>query len=67
MLLDAHKALERGFIYQERKANRLFPLATSPEDPVALRQGYLDWLLTGRYTIGIGHPRRALRVGRTAP
>jgi len=67
MLLDAHKSLERSFIYQERDPNRLFPLATSPTDPVALRQGFLDWLLTGRYTIGIGHPRRALRVGRQAP
>lgn len=66
-LLDTHSSLERGFIFQEREPNRLFPLATSPTDPIALRQGYLDWLLQGRYDVGIGHPRRVLRVGRVAP
>jgi phage major head subunit gpT-like protein len=64
-LMDTNNSLERGWIFQEREANRLFPLTTNPSDPVAIRQGFLDWQLQGRWEVGMGHYRRILRVRRS--
>jgi phage major head subunit gpT-like protein len=63
-LLDTHNSLERAWVFQEREPNRLFPLTTNPTDPIAIRHGYLDWQLQGRWEIGMGHYRRILRVTR---
>jgi len=63
-LIDANNSLERSWVFQEREPNRLFPLTTNPTDPVAIRNGYLDWQLQGRWEIGMGHYRRILRVTR---
>ena len=63
-LIDANNSLERSWVFQEREPNRLFPLCTNPTDPVAIRNGYLDWQLQGRWDVGMGHYRRILRVTR---
>lgn len=65
LLLDANNSLERGWVFQERVANRLFPLCTNPTDPIAIRQGFLDWQLQGRWEVGMGHYRRVLRMRRS--
>lgn len=64
-LIDNNNSLERAWIFQERDPNRLFPLTTNPTDPVAIRQGFLDWQLQGRWEVGMGHYRRILRVRRS--
>lgn len=64
-LIDASNSLERSWVFQEREPNRLSPLCTNPEDPVAKRQGYLDWEVRGRWDVGPGHYRRILRVRRS--
>lgn len=65
VMFDANNSIERGWIFQEREPNRLFPLTTNPTDPVAIRQGFLDWQLQGRWTVGPGHYRRILRMRRS--
>lgn len=65
LLIDANNSIERGWVFQEREPNRMLPLATNPTEPSALKSGYLEWLLQGRWTVGPGHYRRVLRFRRS--
>ena len=60
-LLDCNSAIERPFVFQEREPLKLRPIYTNPEDAWVRDNGKLKWNLQGRYNVGIGHPRRALR------
>lgn len=60
-LLDCHSSIERPFVYQEREALKLRPIYTNPEDQWVRDNGKMKWNIQGRYNVGIGHPRRALR------
>jgi phage major head subunit gpT-like protein len=65
MLLDDTSSIERAFIAQERQPVMMRPLFTSPEDPWVIKMDALEYRVDGRYEVGIGHPRRALRLRRS--
>jgi phage major head subunit gpT-like protein len=60
-LLDCNSSIELPYIFQEREPLKLRPIYTNPEDAWVRDHGKLKWNLQGRYNVGVGHPRRALR------
>jgi phage major head subunit gpT-like protein len=64
MLIDDRSSIERAFIFQEREPVIMRPLYTNPEEPWVIEHDALEWRLQGRFEIGVGHPRRALRCRR---
>jgi len=64
-LFDTNSSMERAWVFQEREPNKIMPIATNPMDPQVVMQDYLNWLLQGRWEIGMGHYRRMIRVTRS--
>lgn len=64
-LLDCRNAIEMPYILQEREALKLRPIYVNPEESWVRDNGKLKWNLQGRYNVGLGHPRRALRSRRS--
>lgn len=60
-LHDCRSSIERPFIFQEREALKLRPIYTDPESAWVRDNNRMKWNLQGRYNVGVGHPRRALR------
>lgn len=60
-LHDCRSSIDRAFVYQEREPNQLKPIYTDPESPWVIDNNAMKWRLQGRYNVGLGNPRRALR------
>lgn len=61
-LVDDVSALERPYIYQERRALRLVPLFSSHEDREVMKTRKLEWMVDGRIGAGYGVPSTVVRV-----
>lgn len=64
-LADDSSALERPFIFQERRPLRLVPLFASHEDPAVIKSRKLGWIVDGRIGAGYGHANRILKVTKS--
>jgi phage major head subunit gpT-like protein len=60
-MYDCRNSMEMPWIFHEREPLKMRGIYTNPEESWVRDNGKLKWNLQGRYNVGVGHPRRALR------